>query len=160
MPEMSKAEKIQEYKDLYHHYDTKKNGKVSVSKLGEMIMSCGLAPTTQELKKLDKKVRSSGTKFLTLAKFLSIVQGSTFTQQGDAKANVMNAFSFYGSCRSSTPGYISKEDMQYAMTHFGGKLSKVEVKKMFEAIDKCRAVKRTDAGEINIRDFVEHILCL
>ena len=138
----------------------KRMAKCQFQSLVKMIMSCGLAPTQEELKKLDKKVRAAGTKFMTLAKFLSIVQGSTFKKAGDAKANVMNAFSFYGSCRASTPGYISKEDMEYAMTHFGGKLSKVEMKKMFEAIDASRSVRRTQAGEINIKDFVENILCL
>ena len=154
---LSPAE-ITEFSELFAYYDKAGKGTVSAAQVPEMVRSCGMSPTETEMKRLVAKLNKSGKTKLNLVAFLKLLETSEFSTRS-AKDDVLSAFRVYAGTKDAPSGYISRADFITVMTKFGDSLSKKEMDKLLEAVDKSK-VDVDRAGNINFRDFVSKVLML
>lgn len=144
------TEQKQEYSELFFHYDKDGSGQVPIKKVDEMLMSCGLSPTQQEMQNVKKALTKAGKRSINLVDFIKLIRDSSFSNN-DAKDDILSAFHFYDKIQSrgQPTGFITMKDLRHVMTNYGGRLRENELTNLIKAVQKSKDVAKRGDGAIN-----------
>ncbi|XP_054156438.1 myosin-2 essential light chain-like [Oppia nitens] len=139
-------DQIQEYKETFAIFDTKGDGMIGVSQLGDVARALGQNPTEAEIKRCCQEFtaeeRISFDKFLPI--FQSIVKNRV-KYSSDEFVEGLRHFDNDGS------GYISSAELRHLLTALGEKLTDDEVEQIMVGMED-------EEGRVNYEYFVKQIL--
>lgn len=127
-------------------------GKLPADKLGILVRSLGHNPTVLEVTKLRNNADSRGLGTVTWMNFLRVMKDYREQLEEDSdnddgsKEDILQAFKTFD---KNGDGYITLEELRWAMTNLGEKLNDAELMEMIQAADV------DGDGRLNFEEFAE-----
>ncbi|KAE8723594.1 putative calcium-binding protein CML26 [Hibiscus syriacus] len=129
-------------KRVFNQFDKNKDGKISVTELGDVLIALWSSSPEEELKRVMDEIDIDKDGFLNLSEFLILCR-SNF-DNANAEAELHAAFDLYDQDKN---GLISAEELHLVLNELG----------MTCSVEKCvRMVASADAdkdGNINFKEF-------
>merc|ERR1712025_678400 len=142
-------DQIEDFKELFQLFDTKGDGCIQVSQVGEVLRALGQNPTEGEDKKLVQSTKTrdpdSRLTFETFLPLLAAVSGRKFTDTADDFVEGLRHFDKEGN------GQISAVELRHLLTGLGEKMTEEEVEQLIHG-------KEDAQGNINYEEFVKMVL--
>ncbi|KAJ3027353.1 UNVERIFIED_CONTAM: calmodulin-like 3 [Siphonaria sp. JEL0065] len=142
-------DQIEYYKEAYNLFDADHNGSIDVYELGEVMRSCGLDPTDEEVRNMIASVDVDQTGTIDFDEFMIMMEdfrGETRLHYTPEKLEeAFKAMDFDGN------GYISAADLVAVVKGHGDELSEKE------ALEMIREGDADGDGQINFDDFCKTI---
>lgn len=139
-------DQIQEFKETFGIFDTKGDGKISVSQIGDVIRALGQNPTESDIKKCsDKLTPEDRISFDTFMPILQTVIKNKKQYSVDEFVEGLRHFDNDGS------GYISSAELRHLLTGLGEKLTEDEVEQILVGMED-------EEGRVNYEFFVKQIM--
>merc|ERR1711962_188691 len=153
MPEKTQGfteDQVEDFKEVFQLFDTKGDGLIQVSQVGEVLRALGQNPTEGDVKKLVQSTKSGGgpdarVTFETFLPLLQAVSGKKITDTVDDFVEGLRHFDKEGN------GRISAIELRHLLTGLGEKMSEEEVEQLIHG-------KEDSQGNINYEEFVKMVL--
>merc|ERR1712080_406749 len=135
---------------VFQLFDTKGDGLIQVTQVGEVLRALGQNPTEGDVKKLVQSTNSKGgpdarVTFETFLPLLQAVSGKKITDTVDDFVEGLRHFDKEGN------GRISAIELRHLLTGLGEKMSEEEVEQLIHG-------KEDSQGNINYEEFVKMVL--
>merc|ERR1712128_218771 len=142
-------DQIEDFKELFQLFDTKGDGCIQVSQVGEVLRALGQNPTEGEVRKLVQSSKTGGPDsrltFETFVPLLQAVCGRKLTDTADDFVEGLKHFDKEGN------GRISAVELRHLLTGLGEKMNDEEVEQLIQG-------KEDAQGLINYEEFVKMVL--
>merc|ERR1711930_6470 len=143
-------DQIEDFKEVFQLFDTKGDGLIQVSQVGDVLRALGTNPTEGDVKKLVQSTNSKGgsdarVTFETFLPLLQAVSGKKITDTVDDFVEGLRHFDKEGN------GRISAIGLRHLLTGLGEKMSEEEVEQLIHG-------KEDSQGNINYEEFVKMVL--
>jgi len=143
-------DQIFEIQETFSLFETRGNGKVEASKIGDILRALGLNPTEADVQKLVGEVKDGGNGMLAFQSFLPLYVAVAKRKD----ENTSTAEDFIEGFRvfdKDANGTISSAELRHLLTTLGEKMEEVDVENLIAPFEDQH-------GNINYEDFVKHIL--
>merc|ERR1712203_201999 len=143
-------DQIEDFKEVFQLFDTKGDGLIQVSQVGEVLRALGQNPTEGEVKKLvQSSCKSEGPDTrITFETFLPMLQDVSSKPIRDAVDDFVEGLKHFD---KEGNGLISAVELRHLLTGLGEKMSEEEVELLIHG-------KEDSQGNINYEDFVKMVL--
>jgi len=144
-------DQIEDFKEVFQLFDTKGDGLIQVSQVGEVLRALGTNPTEGEVKKL---ITSTCTKEkgpdarVTFETFLPMLQDVSSKPIRDTVDDFVEGLKHFD---KEGNGLISAVELRHLLTGLGEKMSEEEVELLIHG-------KEDSQGNINYEEFVKMVL--
>merc|ERR1712243_50465 len=142
-------DQIEDFKEVFQLFDTKGDGLIQVSQVGDVLRALGTNPTEGEVKKLIQSSCSSKedarVTFETFLPMLKDVSSKPIRDTVDDFVEGLKHFDKEGN------GLISAVELRHFLTGLGEKMSEEEVELLIHG-------KEDSQGNINYEEFVKMVL--
>merc|ERR1712122_382761 len=143
-------DQIEDFKEVFQLFDTKGDGLIQVSQVGEVLRALGTNPTEGEVKKLitstcTEKGPDARVTFKTFLPMLQDVSSKPIRDTVDDFVEGLKHFDKEGN------GLISAVELRHLLTGLGEKMSEEEVELLIHG-------KEDSQGNINYEEFVKMVL--
>merc|ERR1711936_41901 len=143
-------DQIEDFKEVFQLFDTKGDGLIQVSQVGEVLRALGTNPTEGEVKKLitstcTEKGPDARVTFETFLPMLQDVSSKPIRDTVDDFVEGLKHFDKEGN------GLISTVELRHLLTGLGEKMSEEEVELLIHG-------KEDSQGNINYEEFVKMVL--
>ena len=122
-------------KQIFNYYDRKHVGKVSSSQIGDILRSCGFAPSNRQIKKLEENLKKQNLDFVDYDQFKKHVVEYYLIRGNELKASpskrVEDAFKVLD---KENKQYVLSGELKHALISLGETLKPEDVDKMFEKV--------------------------
>jgi len=153
MPEKTQGfteDQVEDFKEVFQLFDTKGDGLIQVSQVGDVLRALGQNPTEGDVKKLVQSTKSGGgpdsrVTFETFLPLLQAVSSKKITDTVDDFVEGLRHFDKEGN------GRISAIELRHLLTGLGEKMSEEEVEQLIHG-------KEDSQGNINYEEFVKMVL--
>merc|ERR1712241_1264183 len=153
MPEKTQGfteDQVEDFKEVFQLFDTKGDGLIQVTQVGDVLRALGQNPTEGDVKKLVQSTNSKGgpdarVTFETFLPLLQAVSGKKITDTVDDFVEGLRHFDKEGN------GRISAIELRHLLTGLGEKMSEEEVEQLIHG-------KEDSQGNINYEEFVKMVL--
>jgi len=135
-------EQIQSYRVTFALFDKNNDGTITTQEMTIAMRELGLNPSEQEVRKLIKDADTNADKKIDFGEFCGLLK--KHQQIRDVVVNLQKAFKEFD---ANGDGFISREELRYAMTRLGESLSDKELDEMVDAADVNKD------GKINYAEF-------
>merc|ERR1711936_104956 len=149
MPEKTQGfteDQVEDFKEVFQLFDTKGDGLIQVTQVGDVLRALGQNPTEGDVKKLVQSTNSKGgsdarVTFETFLPLLQAVSGKKITDTVDDFVEGLRHFDKEGN------GRISAIELRHLLTGLGEKMSEEEVEQLIHG-------KEDSQGNINYEEVV------
>jgi myosin light chain 6 len=142
-------DQIYEIQEIFSLFETRGNGKVEATKIGDILRALGLNPTEAEVHKLVGEVKDGG-QGIALQGFLPLYQA--VAKRNHEKTSTAEDFiEGFRVFDKDSNGTISSAELRHLLTTLGEKMEEVDVENLIAPFEDQH-------GNINYEDFVKHIL--
>ncbi|XVF09482.1 hypothetical protein REPUB_Repub07fG0096800 [Reevesia pubescens] len=135
-------EDMDQLEKVFNLFDANKDGKISVSELGDVLKALGSNYTDEELKRVMEDIDSDKDGFINLSEFSSIYRSSS--DAVTAASELRDAFDLYDQDKN---GLISATELHLVLNRLG----------MTSSVDDCiKMIKSVDSdgdGNVNFEEF-------
>jgi len=143
-------DQIEDFKEVFQLFDTKGDGLIQVTQVGEVLRALGTNPTEGEVKKL---VQSCGSAHgpdsrVTFETFLPLLQDVSSKPIRDTVDDFVEGLKHFD---KEGNGLISAVELRHLLTGLGEKMSEEEVESLIHG-------KEDSQGNINYEEFVKMVL--
>lgn len=145
MSALSEAQ-IQEYKETFSIFDTKGDGKINVSQIGDVIRALGQNPTEADIKKCSDQLKPEDR--IGFDVFMPIMQTVTKNKAKYTSDEFVEGLRHFDNDGS---GYISSAELRHLLTALGEKLTEDEVEQILVGMED-------EEGKVNYEYFVKQIM--
>merc|ERR1712192_387039 len=140
-------DQVEDFKEVFQLFDTKGDGLIQVTQVGDVLRALGQNPTEGDVKKLVQSTNSKGgsearVTFETFLPLLQAVSGKKITDTVDDFVEGLRHFDKEGN------GRISAIELRQLLTGLGEKMSEEEVEQLIHG-------KEDSQGNINYEEFVK-----
>merc|ERR1712223_538940 len=150
MPEKTQGfteDQVEDFKEGFQLFDTKGDGLIQVTQVGEVLRALGQNPTEGDVKKLVQSTNSKGgpdarVTFDTFLPLLQAVSGKKITDTVDDFVEGLRHFDKEGN------GRISAIELRHLLTGLGEKMSEEEVEQLIHG-------KEDSQGNIDYEELVK-----
>ena len=126
-------ESLVEYREAFRLFDKNSDGTISLNELREVMNTIGYHPTPEELEDLMNEADENDNGGIDFTEFLTMmVNFSSLLKERDGETSVRQAFQVFD---RDGDGFISKEELRYALTTLGEKLDDEEFEDMTRDLD-------------------------
>merc|ERR1712168_625375 len=142
-------DQVEDFKEVFQLFDTKGDGLIQVSQVGEVLRALGQNPTEGEVRKLVQSSQTGGPDsrltFETFLPLLQTVSGRKITDTVDDFVEGLRHFDKEGN------GRISAVELRHLLTGLGEKMNEEDVEQLING-------KEDAQGNINYEEFVKMVL--
>jgi len=135
-------DQILEFQEAFSLFDSKGDGKIAVSQLGDVLRALGQNPTEAEVKKVSSEDRVS------FEVFLPILQTICKNKSNDSAEDFIEGLRHFDKDGS---GVISSAELRHLLTTLGEKLSDDEVEALLQGQEDSH-------GNVHYEDFVRMVM--
>jgi len=143
-------DQIYEIQEVFSLFETRGNGKVEASKIGDILRALGLNPTEAEVKKLVSEVDANGGTTMPFQSFLPIYL-AVCKKKDENQSTAEDFIEGFRVFDKDANGTISSAELRHLLTTLGEKMEEVDVENLIAPFEDQH-------GNINYEDFVKHIL--
>ncbi|XP_064623001.1 calmodulin-A-like [Lineus longissimus] len=136
-------EQIAEFKEAFSLFDHNGDGRISTTDLGIVMGALGLNPTDAELQEIISEVDVSGSGFIELSDFLSMMSRNLL--EDESVEELTNAFRVLD---KDGNGYISAAELRHVLSGLQEKITDDEVNKIIREADL------DGDGQIDYAEFI------
>merc|ERR1711971_1055552 len=143
-------DQVEDFKEVFQLFDTKGDGLIQVSQVGEVLRALGTNPTEGEVKKLIQSTVTKNEKDarVTFEMFLPMLQDVSSKPIRDTVDDFVEGLKHFD---KEGNGLISAVELRHLLTGLGEKMSEEEVESLIHG-------KEDSQGNINYEDFVKMVL--
>ena len=135
-------EEIEDFKEVFGHFDKDNNGNITVAKLKTVIHSLGQNHTEEEIRGLIKETTGNNKEEINFEEFLKLMSITL----NDSLDELKEAFSIFD---KNGNGSISIEEVRCVMASLEENISEEELNSMIQQVDT------NGDGLIDFEDFVQ-----
>merc|ERR1712223_2360624 len=152
MPEKTQGfteDQVEDFKEVFQLFDTKGDGLIQVTQVGEVPRALGQNPTEGEVKKLIQTTCTSEKDArVTFEMFLPMLQDVSSKPIRDTVDDFVEGLKHFD---KEGNGLISAVELRHLLTGLGEKMSEEEVEQLIHG-------KEDSQGNINYEEFVKMVL--
>lgn len=139
-------DQIVEFQEAFSLFDSRNDGKISVSLLGNVLRALGQNPTEAEVRKCCNQFKPEER--ITFEVFLPILQAISKNRCTDQAEDFIEGLRHFDKDGS---GYISSAELRHLLTTLGEKLTDDEVEQLLNGQEDSQ-------GNIHYEDFVRAVM--
>jgi len=143
---MFSEDQIGEFQEAFLLYDSRGDGKIPVSQIGDVMRALGQNPTESEVKKLVVEHRADDR--VTFEQFLPIMQAICSRRSTDTSDDFIEGLRHFD---KDGNGFISSAELRHLLTTLGEKLSDEEAEQLLVGHEDSK-------GNINYENFVRTVM--
>jgi len=137
-----------DFQETFSLFETKGDGRIEASKLGDVLRALGLNPTESEVKKLIAEVTQKGVNQIHFQQFVPIYQAVAKRRDTTSIEDFVEGFRVFD---KDSNGTISSAELRHLLTTLGERLSDEEVELLV-------APHEDPHGNVNYEEFVRQIV--
>merc|ERR1712012_526505 len=142
-------DQIEDFKEVFQLFDTKGDGLIQVTQVGEVLRALGTNPTEGEVKKLvQSSCQNDKDARVTFEMFLPMLQDVSSKPIRDTVDDFVEGLKHFD---KEGNGLISAVELRHLLTGLGEKMSEEEVELLIHG-------KEDSQGNINYEEFVKMVL--
>merc|ERR1711936_1246223 len=139
-------DQIEDFKEVFQLFDTKGDGLIQVTQVGEVLRALGTNPTEGEVKKLvQSSCQNDKDARVTFEMFLPMLQDVSSKPIRDTVDDFVEGLKHFD---KEGNGLISAVELRHLLTGLGEKMSEEEVELLIHG-------KEDSQGNINYEEFVK-----
>merc|ERR1712026_656410 len=140
------GDQIGEFQEAFLLYDSRGDGKIPVSQIGDVVRALGQNPTESEVKKLVVEHRTDDR--VTFEQFLPIMQAICSRRSTDTSDDFIEGLRHFD---KDGNGFISSAELRHMLTSLGEKMSEEDVEDLIRGQEDSH-------GNISYEEFVKMVL--
>jgi len=141
-------DQVMEFQEVFSLFETRGNGKVEATKIGDILRALGLNPTESEVQKLVAEFKQTGQNLIGFQSFLPLYQTVAKRKDTTSAEDFIEGFRVFD---KDANGTITSAELRHLLTTLGEKMTEEEVENLI-------APHEDQYGNVNYEDFVKHIL--
>ncbi|XP_022738545.1 probable calcium-binding protein CML27 [Durio zibethinus] len=135
-------ENMDQLQKVFNQFDANKDGKISVTELGDVLKTMGSSYTEEELKRVMEDIDTDKDGFINLSEFCSLCRSSS--DAVTAASELRDAFDLYDQDKN---GLISANELHLVLNRLGMKCLLDDCVKMITSVDS------DGDGNVNFEEF-------
>lgn len=139
-----------EFQEAFSLFDSRGDGKIATSQLGDVLRALGQNPTEAEVKKSVSCLKEERMSFDVFLPILQTIARNRSTDSAEDFIEGLRHFDKDGS------GFISSAELRHLLTTLGEKLSEEEVESLLTST--CSGVEQDSSGNVSYEDFVRLVM--
>ncbi|XP_035221132.1 myosin-2 essential light chain-like [Stegodyphus dumicola] len=139
-------DQLTEFQDAFSLFDSRGDGKISISQLGDVLRALGQNPTEAEVKKCCHQLKPDER--ISFEVFLPILQTISTKRSTDTAEDFIEGLRHFD---KDGNGFISSAELRHLLTTLGEKLNDDEVEQLL-------AGQEDSQGNVNYEDFVRMVM--
>ncbi|CAL1294102.1 myosin-2 essential light chain-like [Argiope bruennichi] len=139
-------DQLTDFQDAFSLFDSRGDGKISISQLGDVLRALGQNPTEAEVKKCCHQLKPDER--IGFEVFLPILQTISKNRSTDTAEDFIEGLRHFD---KDGNGFISSAELRHLLTTLGEKLTDDEVEQLL-------AGQEDSQGNVNYEDFVRMVM--
>ena len=139
-------DQLTEFQDAFSLFDSRGDGKISISQLGDVLRALGQNPTEAEVKKCCHQLKPDER--IGFEVFLPILQTISKNRSTDTAEDFIEGLRHFD---KDGNGFISSAELRHLLTTLGEKLLDDEVEHLLTGQEDSQ-------GNVNYEDFVRMVM--
>ncbi|XP_021292236.1 probable calcium-binding protein CML27 [Herrania umbratica] len=135
-------ENMDELQKVFNQFDANKDGKISVSELGDVLKAMGSSYTKEELERVMEDIDTDKDGFINLSEFSALCRSSS--DAVSAASELRDAFDLYDQDKN---GLISANELHLVLNRLGMNCSVDDCVRMITSVDS------DGDGNVNFEEF-------
>ncbi|KYN13409.1 Myosin-2 essential light chain [Trachymyrmex cornetzi] len=140
-------DQLAEFQEAFQLFDSRGDGKIHVSQIGDALRALGQNPTESDVKKFTHQHKPDER--ISFEVFLPIYQAISKSRASDTADDFIEGLRHFD---KDGNGFISSAELRHLLTTLGEKLSDEEVETLLAGHEDSQ-------GNINYEDFVRQVMC-
>lgn len=140
-------DQLAEFQEAFQLFDSRGDGKIHVSQIGDALRALGQNPTESDVKKFTHQHKPDER--ISFEVFLPIYQAISKSRTSDTADDFIEGLRHFD---KDGNGFISSAELRHLLTTLGEKLSDEEVETLLAGHEDSQ-------GNINYEDFVRQVMC-
>jgi len=141
-------DQMYEFQETFSLFETRGDGKIDASRLGDVLRALGLNPTEAEVRKLIAEVTQTGQNQIQFQQFVPLYQAVAKRKDTTSVEDFIQGFSVFD---KDSNGTISSAELRHLLTTLGERLTDEEVELLV-------GPHEDQHGNVNYEEFVKQIL--
>lgn len=141
-------DQMYEFQETFSLFETRGDGKIDASRLGDVLRALGLNPTEAEVRKLIAEVTQTGQNQIQFQQFVPLYQAVAKRKDTTSVEDFIQGFSVFD---KDSNGTISSAELRHLLTTLGERLTDEEVELLVGPHEDPH-------GNVNYEEFVRQIL--
>lgn len=139
-------DQIADFQDAFSLFDSRGDGKINISQLGDALRALGQNPTEADVKKCCLQHNQDAR--ISFEVFLPILQSVSAKRNTDSAEDFIEGLRHFD---KDGNGYISSAELRHLLTTLGEKLTDEEVEALLAGHEDSQ-------GNVNYEDFVRMVM--
>ncbi|GLT63556.1 hypothetical protein SLA2020_361140 [Shorea laevis] len=136
------VQNTEELQRIFNQFDANKDGKISVSELGDVLKALGTTYSQEELQRVMEDIDIDRDGFINLSEFAALCHNSP--DADTAAIELRDAFDLYDQDKN---GLISTSELHLVLNRLGMKCSEEDCARMIQSVDS------DGDGSVNFEEF-------
>lgn len=141
-------DQIADFQEAFMLFDTKGDGMIPASQVGEVLRALGQNPTEAEVRRLVQNQKTDANARITFEMFLPILQAVSSKPIKDTVEDFIEGLRHFD---KDGNGFISSAELRHMLTSLGEKMTEEEVEGLIHGQEDSQ-------GNINYEEFVKMVL--